>query len=56
MENASKALVITAAGTIITGDNRAAIEDNMYYEVALQDKLPEAPLDGYLDTYQIIGY
>lgn len=45
-----------ATGTVITGDNRAAVEENMYYEVALQDKLPTASPDGYLDTYEIVGY
>ena len=46
----------TANGTTISSQNIADIEENAYYEVALQDNLPEVKPDGVLDTYQIIGY
>ena len=46
----------TANGTTITAANISDIEENAYYEMALQDNLPTVAPDGVLDTYQIIAY
>ena len=44
----------TATGTVITDANRGNIKENSYYEIALQDRLPDGNLDGYYDTYKIV--
>lgn len=46
----------TANGTVISSANISDIEENAYYELALQDNLPTVAPDGVLDTYQIIAY